>query len=390
MWDQCRQLNAALNAEREDRRQLEAAFEAEREANAGLRRQLDAAEAEVEAAYEAAAANAAENGSRRPSNFDRGIVDDFAPSRGIAVAPALRRIPSQDSTRRLFRAAAAGDAVELKEAVAAAARGGGGAAEAMMLARDGRGQSLLHAALGGEDGLEAAEFLLEEGKRWSQQRSFILDTQSELLKRQLGAFVDAVDTEGRTPFAALCARKNLSNAHKKLAISLLEAKTDPTCADGAGKTPFIICAEAGNIPLMELLLKVSRGMARLDMDNACRTPLHWAARAGQEFAAQFLLKYRADAEARDELGQSAIQEAQDAGHNGLAKLLMQIVQKGSDEEEDVAEDEDEDEDCSDDDEEEEQPPAPLEARVADGVGEDGFGKRPKKPGRHSQSSYDAM
>merc|ERR1712217_636261 len=105
----------------------------------------------------------------------------------------------------------------------------------------------------------------------------------------------------------------------------LEAQADPTQRDHHGGTPFLESAKIGNVPLMKMLLNVTRGRVMGDVDENYRTALHWAAEAGEEEACEFLLKAGVDSDSGDKDGCTAAEVARRAGHQEVAALLAQAL-----------------------------------------------------------------
>ncbi len=89
-------------------------------------------------------------------------------------------------------------------------------------------------------------------------------------------------------------------------------KVDPAllnAPDAEGRTPLIVAAAWGQLPIVELLLGKGADVNLVDKDK--RSALHWAAGMGRTAIVQRLLQRKADANARDASGRTPRQLAQE-------------------------------------------------------------------------------
>ncbi|OAA40018.1 pfs, ankyrin repeats & 6-phosphofructo-2-kinase [Metarhizium rileyi] len=80
---------------------------------------------------------------------------------------------------------------------------------------------------------------------------------------------------------------SIRNQWTEVFDALLEMKAHPDSEDQSGRTGASYCAELGYVSLLRDL--ASRGAFLDQSDNLARTPLHWAARSGQEEIVAVLL-----------------------------------------------------------------------------------------------------
>jgi len=205
--------------------------------------------------------------------------------------------------------------------------------ETVLAARNASGQTLLHVALANASG-EAAKFILEQGSKWAANHKYLYELQGELLERQMSAFVNGEDNSGCTPLQALCQRSEPGKEEEGVIVSLLEASADPMSRDASGITPFIECARSGNIPIMRLLLQITRGAVLLDSDDQSRSALHWSVTTAKKDAVELLLKVKADSDVADIDGKTALEVATAAGHEEIVKLLVDGVADSDDDDDD--------------------------------------------------------
>ncbi|ELR16798.1 Ras subfamily protein [Acanthamoeba castellanii str. Neff] len=104
---------------------------------------------------------------------------------------------------------------------------------------------------------------------------------------------------------------------------LLNAGASATASDSTGATPFHLACANGNWPVIQFLLQgkhIDCGYGINRRDNQRQTPLHYAARHGDESVVTLLLAHGANALAMSDHG-DASQVAREAGHARLADLL---------------------------------------------------------------------
>eukprot|EP00928_Gymnodinium_smaydae_P013908 TRINITY_DN15043_c0_g3_i3.p1 TRINITY_DN15043_c0_g3~~TRINITY_DN15043_c0_g3_i3.p1 ORF type:complete len:1159 (-),score=279.96 TRINITY_DN15043_c0_g3_i3:60-3536(-) len=92
--------------------------------------------------------------------------------------------------------------------------------------------------------------------------------------------------------------------------------------DCDGFTPFIICAQIDNGPLMEWMYL--EGVNVEEQDDYGRTALQWACYKGHRRTAQWLLSRSASVAHRDHEGMTAIHWAALKGHEHIAEMLLDV------------------------------------------------------------------
>ena len=137
----------------------------------------------------------------------------------------------------------------------------------------------------------------------------------DLLKR--GATPDMPN--GIAPIAQAAA----SGSHNSV-LALLEAGANPDLPGLGGKTALMTAATIGNGPIVDLLLKRKADPnARSAEDGS--TALMWAANAGRIEMVQRLLAAGARISIKAKDGWTAIEAAQMAGHEDIARLLAEQI-----------------------------------------------------------------
>merc|ERR1712012_743250 len=104
------------------------------------------------------------------------------------------------------------------------------------------------------------------------------------------------------------------------------AKADLSRRDKQGMTPFLECINGGHSSIMKLLLNFTRGLSLHDADDAGRLPLHCAAVAGHREITELLLRVKADFNALNADGLTAMQMAENAGHSNISELLRTAME----------------------------------------------------------------
>mmetsp|Transcript_87369 Transcript_87369/g.199527 ORF Transcript_87369/g.199527 Transcript_87369/m.199527 type:complete len:190 (-) Transcript_87369:1353-1922(-) len=92
--------------------------------------------------------------------------------------------------------------------------------------------------------------------------------------------------------------------------------------DNDGFTPFVICAQFDNTPLMEWMYL--KGNSTEDQDNLGRTALQWACYKGHCKTAQWLLSRGANIRHRDFEGMTALHWSALKGHEAIANMLLDV------------------------------------------------------------------
>jgi ankyrin repeat protein len=119
---------------------------------------------------------------------------------------------------------------------------------------------------------------------------------------ELGARVDGPDAGGRTPLAWTAA-----SGHADVARVLLDAHANPNLAAHDEVTPLMLAAQNGSPPLLAVLLE--HGAHPNAVDQHARSALMYAARSNRAEAISVLLKHEATLEARCERGMTALHHA---------------------------------------------------------------------------------
>lgn len=282
---------------------------------AELREKLAYAESQVESAS---------SGHHRQNDILRSLAWEGAPVGGNASAQcALAKVSYRASLSDgdmclLFDATAADDFEGMKSLLP----DDGDAVFDIVRIRDTEGRNLLEVAV--SNGSEKCmEFFLEEGSKLVEQQKFREELQSEMMEREIGLFVNG--GFGRTGESCLhlyCARPD---AHHRHAVALLEANANPVHRDNNGMTPFSVCAKAGHVNIMHILVKGTKGFVLKLVDDNLRSALHWAATEGQVEATELLLKVKADADAVDADVRTPADIARDKGHEQLVLLLAESM-----------------------------------------------------------------
>ena len=190
-------------------------------------------------------------------------------------------------------------------------------AGADMEATDAAGRTPLHRAAGGVqkgDG-DLANLLATTGQGAAEMHEHGKDGVARLLV-EAGANVDATRGDGMTPLHLAASRSRLA-----LAEALLDAGADVD-ASAAGATPLHVAARRGHLACAELLLR--RGAA-VDPPRApgLGSPLLVAIANDWEHVATLLVEHGADANARDENGETAAAIAERERMNGVLVRLLE-------------------------------------------------------------------
>lgn len=147
---------------------------------------------------------------------------------------------------------------------------------------------------------------------WFRQDALV----HQLVER--GARVDLGNASGETPvhWAAKATNVNGLDSMTRTDRSLLSVR------DCGGYTPFIICAQNDNAPVMEWMYL--KGISVEEQDDWGRTALHWACYKGHRRAVQWLLSRSASIVHRDHEGMTAIHWAALKGHEQVAEMLLDV------------------------------------------------------------------
>lgn len=141
---------------------------------------------------------------------------------------------------------------------------------------------------------------------------------------QGGAFVDARDTDGRTPLNLAVERENIL-----IAQYLIEHGANVNLTDNKNRSPLHSAAEKGNFDIARLLLDV--GAATINDTTVTErggflggwTPLHLACAGGHTELAALLLDRGADIEARDGIQRTPLILSAGIGDARVGELLLE-------------------------------------------------------------------
>lgn len=106
---------------------------------------------------------------------------------------------------------------------------------------------------------------------------------------------------------------------KEIVALLLERGAQPDFGSSAGRTPLMVAARAGNLPIMTLL--IDKGANVNAQSDAGWSPLHNAAYFGRGPAIHYLLAQGADKSLRDNLMNTAADIAAKENYPRIAELL---------------------------------------------------------------------
>jgi ankyrin repeat protein len=131
------------------------------------------------------------------------------------------------------------------------------------------------------------------------------------------------DTEGS--MALFCA----ANAgHEEVVAFLLSQGAQASCRDGIGKTPLMWACEEDHMGVVRVLVQ-HMGTHGLQLtDEQGRTAIHWAAYWGHEDMVAFLLDKGAQANSSDRARKTPFMMACEAGHVGVAGVLLPYIGDG--------------------------------------------------------------
>lgn len=133
-----------------------------------------------------------------------------------------------------------------------------------------------------------------------------------------GAKVDIGNSSGETAVHWAAKSSNVSALGKMIRNDhgLLSQR------DVDGFTPFIVCAQNDNAPVMEWMYL--KGISVEEQDDWGRTALQWACYKGHRRTVQWLLSRSANVVHRDHEGMSAIHWAALKGHEQIADALIDV------------------------------------------------------------------
>lgn len=135
--------------------------------------------------------------------------------------------------------------------------------------------------------------------------------------------IDSSDQTGRTPLMLAS-----YNGHYTIVKYLLENGADPKASDNQGRTSLTFAASGPFPDTVELLLKNGADPNKTDKVEGW-SALMWAAAEGNEKVVSVLLNHGADPTLRDKDNETASDFAVNNGHNKIAGLLKEAVNKKS-------------------------------------------------------------
>ncbi len=111
------------------------------------------------------------------------------------------------------------------------------------------------------------------------------------------------------------------NGHTAVTQQLLAAGATTGLGDKGGYTAMMLAASNNHAAIVELLLQHGSDINHVE-STAGFTALIWAAKRGHLDTVKVLLRYQADQKLRDHKGLSAIDHAEQAGHQEIGGLLQ--------------------------------------------------------------------
>ncbi|OAL20471.1 hypothetical protein AYO20_11491 [Fonsecaea nubica] len=204
-----------------------------------------------------------------------------------------------------------------------------------------RSQAPIHLAVLNGDASLVAKLCVEHRRQGASLDLFDRETQSPLhlasrhglsdivgILLEHGAQADIADENAETPLALGCAEGHLETVKK-----LLTKGADLMCANSQGRFPLHKAAVANAVEVAQELLRAARKLASgreyVNLrDNDGSTPLHLAAEAGNVPMMEVLLNEKADVEAVDGDGHNVLDLASERGHMEMVTFLIQKIVGG--------------------------------------------------------------
>jgi ankyrin repeat protein/L-ascorbate metabolism protein UlaG (beta-lactamase superfamily) len=141
------------------------------------------------------------------------------------------------------------------------------------------------------------------------------NTAGAMILIERGADINIKGPEGATPlFMAV------SQGNREVAAALAGKGADVNAAGDGGLTPFIFAIKRGQTDLVRLFLEKKAAIEQRDPQTG-KTPLLEAALRGYPEIVEALLSARANKDARDRMGRTALSYARKYGHKATADLL---------------------------------------------------------------------
>jgi len=138
------------------------------------------------------------------------------------------------------------------------------------------------------------------------------------------ASLDVIDPSENTPIHFACQADQTKVVKYLLeqnnAINMLTKKAEN------GWTPFILCAQKGNVELMQLMVNLNVDIG--EADHFGSSPLHWACRNGNFKAVQFLIEDCKAKFNKDNEGNSVLHAAASVGNQEILEFLIEKYPAG--------------------------------------------------------------
>jgi ankyrin repeat protein len=136
-----------------------------------------------------------------------------------------------------------------------------------------------------------------------------------------GEAVKARDTSSRTALYHA-----VSSGDEDVVSFLLNKGAQASIRDGAGTTPFMLACEEGHLEAAQMLFDATEGQGLEATDNQGETALHHAATWGHRDVVAFLISKGAQANSRDEQGNTPFMLACQEGHLQVLQMLFDATQ----------------------------------------------------------------
>jgi ankyrin repeat protein len=116
---------------------------------------------------------------------------------------------------------------------------------------------------------------------------------------------------------------NDKRVHDEMVTFLLSKRAHPCGRDEEGRTPLMFAARGGSLRMVRALVEYTTVRMLNVRDSKLRTSLHWAVEGGDKKVVGLLLKNKAQADAKDQDGQTPLILACQRGQLGVVRTLRQ-------------------------------------------------------------------